>query len=106
MEWIKVFSSMREAKARLSGRTTQLLIIKGKRICLAQHNENFYAVQDRCSHNGESLSKGVINFKGEIVCPWHNYRFDLLTGEARDSSSPDLEVFPIKTDDTGFFIGI
>lgn len=106
MEWIKLFSSEGEARTRLSGKNTQLLIIKGKRICLAMHDHLFYAVQDRCSHNGESLSKGEVNIQGEIVCPWHNYRFELRSGKACDSASPDLETFPIKADNNGFFIGV
>jgi 3-phenylpropionate/trans-cinnamate dioxygenase ferredoxin subunit len=106
MEWIRVFSSIDEAKSRLAGRSTQLLIIGRERICLATFNDEFYAVQDACSHNGESLSKGAINFAGEIVCPWHNYRFDLRTGRACDSDCRDLKRYPLKWDGTGFFIGI
>lgn len=36
---------------------------------------------------GLSLSKGpggVRYSDGEVVCPWHNSRFDLVTGENRD----------------------
>lgn len=105
MEWIKLFSSAEEAKQKVPENKTQLLIIKGKRICLARHSDQFFAVQDKCSHNGESLSRGAVNFRGEIICPWHNYRFDLKSGKACDSSSPDLETYLIKADDAGFFIG-
>jgi nitrite reductase/ring-hydroxylating ferredoxin subunit len=105
MEWIKIFGSDAEAKTRVPDNSTQLLIIGGKRVCLARHNDEFYAVQDRCTHNGESLSKGKINFAGEVICPWHGYRFDLRSGRACDSSSDDLETYPIKADNTGFFIG-
>ena len=106
MEWIKVFSSREEARDRLRVNTTQLLIIRGERICLAKYGEEFLAVQDACSHNGESLSKGKVNFAGEIICPWHNYRFDLKSGKACDSGCRDLKTYPLKYDDAGFFIGI
>jgi len=84
----------------------QLLILNGKRICLSLHNNSFFAVQDSCTHNGESLSKGHINYLGEIICPWHNYRFDLQSGKACDSSCRDLITYPIKVDENGFFVGI
>jgi nitrite reductase/ring-hydroxylating ferredoxin subunit len=70
------------------------------------HEEEFYAVQDGCSHNGESLSGGRVNYIGEIICPWHNYRFDLKSGRACDSDCADLRTFPVRYDASGFFIGI
>jgi len=106
MEWIKIFSSAQEAQSRVPPGKLQLLVIGDKRVCLANHQGNFLAVQDSCSHNGESLSKGQINYLGEVICPWHNYRFDLQSGRAADSSSPDLTTYPVKIDDDGFFIGL
>ncbi|HEY9045120.1 MAG TPA: Rieske 2Fe-2S domain-containing protein [Ohtaekwangia sp.] len=106
MEWIKIFANDTEARHRITQDRPQLLVIHGKRICLVLHAGNFQAVQDACSHNGESLSKGQVNFLGEIICPWHGYRFDLKSGRACDSSSPDLHTYPVKSDDSGFFIGI
>jgi len=106
MEWIKIFASEEEAKNKLSPGKPQLLILHGKRICLVWYQDVFLAVQDSCTHNGESLSKGAINYLGEIICPWHNYRFDLRTGKACDSSSADLKTYPVKSDPSGFFVGI
>lgn len=106
MEWIKVFSSEAEANNRMKSGKPQLLILKGKRICLSLHNNSFFAVQDSCTHNGESLSKGQVNYLGEIICPWHNYRFDLRSGKACDSDCRDLITYSIKIDETGFFVGI
>jgi nitrite reductase/ring-hydroxylating ferredoxin subunit len=106
MNWIKIFSTELEARQRLVTGKPQLLIIHGKRICLLLHNDRFSAIQDACPHNGESLSKGQVNYLGEIVCPWHNYRFDLQTGKACDSDCRDLVTYLIKNDETGFFVGI
>ncbi|HEX5170302.1 MAG TPA: Rieske 2Fe-2S domain-containing protein [Cyclobacteriaceae bacterium] len=106
MNWIKIFTSDAEAKEQIQSEKPRLLIVYGKRICLTRHNDVFYAVQDACSHNGESLSKGKINYLGEIICPFHNYQFDLKTGRECQSRSNDLQTFPVKSDETGFFIGI
>lgn len=106
MEWIKIFASEEEAKSKLSPGRPQLLVLHGKRICLVRYKESFLAVQDACTHNGESLSKGSVNYLGEIICPWHNYRFDLQSGKACDSSSADLNTYPVKIDESGFFVGI
>ena len=106
MEWYKIFSSTDEALKRIKPSNPQLVIIGGTRICLTYFQGEFLAVQDACSHNGESLSNGKVNYLGEIICPWHNYRFDLKTGLARDSSCAPLKTFPTKADNSGFFIGI
>jgi nitrite reductase/ring-hydroxylating ferredoxin subunit len=106
MEWFRIFSSEAEAHKRVNSSTPQLLIINGTRIALAIFNGKFYAVQDTCTHNSESLSKGKVNGFGEIVCPWHGYRFNLQSGEAQDSSCHSLKTYPVKIDDTGFYVGI
>jgi len=106
MEWIKIFSGEKEARERIVSDRPQLLIIGKKRICLTLHGNNFFAVQDSCTHNGESLSKGRINYLGEIICPGHGYRFSLQNGTPSDSSCRDLETYPVKSDETGFYLGI
>jgi 3-phenylpropionate/trans-cinnamate dioxygenase ferredoxin subunit len=106
MQWVKIFADEREALNRIAQGKPQLLIVHGKRICLVFHNNCFRAVQDRCTHNGESLSKGTVNHLGEIICPWHNYCFSLETGRELSSRSDDLNTYPIKVDSTGFYVGI
>ena len=106
MEWIRIFTSGAEALLRIREDTPQLVIIGEVRICLVRHDDVFSAVQDSCSHNGESLSKGHVNYLGEIICPWHNYCFDLRSGREIEGRSSELRTFPVKLDDTGFFIGI
>lgn len=106
MEWIKIFSNPADALAKIKPATTQLLVVHQKRICLARIENQFFAIEDKCSHNGESLSKGSINYIGEVVCPWHGYRFQLRTGREANERSRDLETYPIKVDETGFYIGL
>lgn len=106
MEWIKVFSNEAEAHQRIAPDKPQLLVLYGKRICLVLHQNKFYAVQDACTHNGESLSKGHVNYLGEVICPLHNYQFNLQTGGECSARSKDLNTFPIRIDESGFFVGI
>src|SRR5258708_29782643 len=96
MDWVKIFGSKEEAAARLIKNKPQLLIVRGKRICLVQTEDRLSAVEDTCSHNGESLSKGSVNFLGEVVCPWHGHQFNLKTGRECAERSRDLVTYPIK----------
>jgi len=52
---------MEEAQSRLQPDKPQLVLIGEKRICLVKRQNQFFAVQDRCTHNAESLSKGLVN---------------------------------------------
>ena len=106
MDWIKIFPSKEQAFATIKEHVPQLVIIGSVRVCLVRHQNRFSAVQDSCSHNGESLSKGHVNYLGEIICPWHNYCFETLSGREVQGRSADLKTYPVKIDDTGFFVGI
>ena len=103
MEWIKIFET-RAAAERIAENHPQLLIVRGQRICLVKRNGNLFAVQDKCAHNGESLSKGTINYLGEVVCPMHHHQFNLKTGRECAQRSKDLDCYPIKENEEGVFI--
>jgi len=106
MEWVKIFSAGNEAHEKLKENKPQLLIVHGKRICLVKRVHQFYAVSDSCSHNGESLSKGSVNFAGEVVCPWHGHQFNLKTGREYQERSADLVTYPIREEPDGLYIGL
>ncbi len=51
-------------------------------VLLARVDGRVVAIADRCTHRGGPLSDGVRD--GDcIVCPWHESRFDLVTGDVR-----------------------
>lgn len=106
MEWVKVLPDLKIASERLVENKPQLLIVRGKRICLVKRENHFFAVSDTCSHNGESLSKGLVNFAGDVVCPWHGHQFNLKTGREHQERSADLVTFPIREEADGLYIGL
>jgi nitrite reductase/ring-hydroxylating ferredoxin subunit len=106
MDWIQVFPSAAQARVQLVENKPQLVILHGKRICLVLRDGRFYAIQDTCSHSSESLSKGAINYLGEVICPGHGYCFSLKTGRESSERSRDLDTYPVREDETGFYIGI
>jgi 3-phenylpropionate/trans-cinnamate dioxygenase ferredoxin subunit len=66
--------------------------VDGYPIVVTRCGERLFAIEDRCSHDGESLAGAEIE-KCEIICPRHGARFDLRTGDAL--TPPAYE--PIKT---------
>jgi len=106
MNWIYLFASRQELEAALPVGQPTSRAVQGKAICLVRTEKGVWAVGNRCPHNGEWLSKGRLNAFGEIVCPWHGYRFNLQTGRECQERSADVETFPIKETADGIFLGV
>lgn len=54
----------------------------GERLAVTELDGRACVVADRCSHRGGPLSEGPIR-DGCFTCPWHDSRFDALTGAVR-----------------------
>lgn len=79
-------------------KTCKLLRVKphGLRIALAYVDGKVFAVDDMCSHEDASLSRGSLH--GECIkCPLHGSRFDLNSGKALDEPAEDpVKTYPVK----------
>jgi 3-phenylpropionate/trans-cinnamate dioxygenase ferredoxin component len=62
--------------------TARCFGLDGHKIALVRIGDDFYAIDDTCSHADYSLSEGdVWEEEREIECPKHGSTFSLLTGE-------------------------
>jgi nitrite reductase (NADH) small subunit len=63
------------------------------------------AFENKCPHVGGPLALGKLK-DTEIVCPWHFFRFDLLTGEtlATDKSIMRMKVFQVKVEQEDVYV--
>jgi nitrite reductase/ring-hydroxylating ferredoxin subunit len=105
LRWHKVFGSLQEAEERIGLYQTETMIVGDKKICIARTGDGFFAVSDRCPHNGFSLGKGWCTPEQTIVCPLHRYAFDLRTGRARAGLATYVDTFPVEIRENGFFVG-
>ena len=55
--------------------------VDGVAVVVVRCARGVYAVEDRCTHDGESFSGAQVE-SCELICPRHGARFDLRTGEA------------------------
>ncbi len=106
MKWIKIFNTLSAAVEAIPRGTSKLVIIGDHRLCLSNTKDEYYAIQDRCPHNGESLSKGKTNYLGEVVCPLHGYRFSIKSGQEGDHKCGDAKTYRVKVNEEGLFIFI
>ncbi len=104
--WIKIFENEEAFSNYVQPGTFIIFQLRGEKICVTQTEKGFYAVQDKCPHNGASLSKGFCSNKNEIVCPLHRYSFDLESGKATSGGAFALKTYPIEKKSDGIYIGI
>ena len=77
--------------------TRRLVEIDGRAIVIFNVKGEYFALLNRCPHNGGPLVEGVITGlvqsagpgdytytrEGEIIrCPWHGWEFDIKTGKS------------------------
>ncbi len=76
MSWVKVAHANEVATG-----TACVVEANGRRIALCNTGEGFYAVDDRCSHDGGPLDQGEL-LGNRIECPRHGAQFDVRSGKA------------------------
>jgi len=59
--------------------------LQGRALCVANVDGAICVLDGTCPHEGGPLGEGTIE-NGRVVCPWHAYAFDVLTGETDDPS--------------------
>ena len=72
--WVDVGSTAEVAKRR-----KVVIEIGDQQIFVLAHDGDFFALQNICIHRQREISKGVV-LNGRIVCPGHQWAFDLRTG--------------------------
>jgi nitrite reductase/ring-hydroxylating ferredoxin subunit len=70
-----------DASLLSNGRPVRVVVDETPVLLLSQ-GENIYAIHDRCSHRGCSLSDGEVE-GDEVICACHGSRFSLRDGAVK-----------------------
>ena len=77
--------------------TCKIVTVKGREIGVFHVNDGFFAIINRCPHQGAPLCRGALLSRlespapgeyrltrhGEMLrCPWHCWEFDIRTGQS------------------------
>lgn len=74
----------------------QVIEIDGARIIILNVDEQYFAIEDVCSHDGGELCAGLLE-GDEIVCPRHGARFSIRTGAALTPPAyQPIATFPVR----------
>ena len=74
--------------------------VDGHRLCVVHIGDDFYVVDDTCTHADYSLSEGdVWEDELEIECPKHGSTFSLETGDPQTlPATQPVRVYTVKID--------
>lgn len=72
--------------------------VEGERILIVRLADGLHAYVDRCPGSPLTLNAGLVR-DGVLLCPWHDCRFDLLTGRRLDREGTRLE--PVQIAESG-----
>src|SRR5215469_2589997 len=67
----------------------------GKQVLLIATAGQVHAIANRCPHEGYPLSEGTEGPGCVLTCNWHNWKFDLRTGEALVGRDP-VRTYPVE----------
>ncbi|MDE0197719.1 MAG: Rieske (2Fe-2S) protein [Caldilineaceae bacterium] len=79
--------------------------VNGHVIVLVHHEDEIYALDNRCPHMGFPLDRGSVH-DGILTCHWHHARFDLCTGGSFDLWADDTPSFPVEVRNGDVFVDV
>jgi nitrite reductase/ring-hydroxylating ferredoxin subunit len=93
--------------------TRRIVRVGGREIGVFRTAERFYAVRNRCPHQGGPLCAGNVRRRllsrepGRVeladgtpllVCPWHGWQYDLATGESFAPGDLNARSYPVSVE--------
>jgi len=93
--------------------------IDGIEIAVFRHDDGFYAIANYCVHQAGPLCEGHLsgatmtdeeelwryeNEAKNIVCPWHGWRFDIISGQNIDDDRYSVPTYGVEVDDDEVFV--
>lgn len=80
--------SFREGHARV-------VLVDDVRVAVFRLEAGWYALKDACPHMGSSLAQGRIQ-GDRVACRWHDWNFDLATGESDSKRKACARVYALR----------
>ncbi|HEY6578083.1 MAG TPA: Rieske (2Fe-2S) protein, partial [Rhizomicrobium sp.] len=88
------------------GRTGRKLLRRdGKQVLLVASAGRVFAIANRCPHEGYPLSEGTLGPHCVLTCNWHNWKFDLASGETLVGRDP-LRSYPTEIRNGEIFVDL
>ena len=90
-------------RSELGTHGRKLVRHRGKQVLVIAHHDRLFAIGNRCPHEGYPLSEGTLGPGCVLTCNWHNWKFDLASGEALVGRDP-VRTYEVAERDSEIFI--
>lgn len=91
LDWIAVADA-----ADIPAGGWQEVNVEDTSILIIHAGDNFYAIENVCTHDGGTLSDGSLE-NNDIVCPRHGAKFCIKTGAVTAPPAyEDIKTFPVR----------
>lgn len=103
-KWHQVAAS--ESELDFASNGVAVVEVKGKKICIARYQHEWYGFAFKCPHAGGIMADGYIDAAGNVVCPLHRYKFSLKNGRNTSGEGYYLKTYPVNSTEEGIFLGL
>ena len=103
IKWHKIANDVNEINWQQNHMT--FVEVAGKKITIARHKDKIFACAYQCPHASGVLSDGYLDALGNLVCPLHNYKFNLVNGRNISGEGYFLKTYVTESRPNGIFIG-
>ncbi len=100
-QWVR-FCSVAEAPADGSVAEVEAA---GVAVCLARIKGELSAMDNWCPHRHGPMGQGWVE-GNSVVCPWHSWTFDVMTGEAEWPVRDKIAIFPVRVEGPDVLVDI
>lgn len=76
-----------------------------KQIAVFKINDNIFAVDNRCPHEGYPLIQGTVDENCKLTCNWHNWKFELNSGKCLIGAD-NVRAYQTKAEDEIVYVDI
>ncbi|MES1219490.1 MAG: Rieske 2Fe-2S domain-containing protein [Bacteroidota bacterium] len=102
--WHKIAEHINELN--FANNNIAVVEVDGKKICVAKHADVLFAFAYKCPHAGAPLSTGHIDAMGNVVCPFHHYRYDMKSGRNVSGEGYHLKNWPVENREGVIYVGM
>ena len=85
------------------GRITTV-VVGNRALAISRTADGWGALDNHCPHQGGPLGDGEIDDRGWVICPWHGYEYDPLSGAPPEGFSDAASCFTIEERKDGLYV--
>lgn len=90
MEEVILFETKEQLLNTVKNREVITIQISQNQYCVTRIGEDVYMFESKCPHFDHSMANAKISPNGQATCSWHNYQFDLTSGNESSNRCRNL----------------